>query len=70
MATNEVNELEIMYWAPNDESEEKVFDNMKRTYEEIHTYRDRELYGESYQDVRDVLSIQDQNQHQSETFRE
>ena len=70
LATNEVNELEIMYWAPNDESEEKVFDNMKRTYEEIHTYRDRELYGESYQDVRDVLSIQDQNQHQSETFRE
>lgn len=61
LATNEINEMEILYWAPNDESEELVYEAMKKTYDEIHTYKDTELYGESYQHVDDVLTF-DENQ--------
>jgi GNAT superfamily N-acetyltransferase len=61
LATNEINEMEILYWAPNNESEEIVYEAMRKTYEEIHTYKDRELYGESYQNVDDVLTF-DENQ--------
>jgi GNAT superfamily N-acetyltransferase len=61
LATNEINEMEILYWAPNNESEEIVYEAMRKTYEEIHTYKDKELYGESYQNVDDVLTY-DENQ--------
>ncbi|SSS89393.1 Uncharacterised protein [Acinetobacter baumannii] len=30
---------------------------MKEIYSEIHTYKDDDLYGKSYQDVEDVLSL-------------
>lgn len=56
LATNEVNKLEILYWSPIDESEENIFDKMKKTYETIHTYKDKELYGQSYESVNDVLT--------------
>ncbi|WP_062048062.1 N-acetyltransferase [Bacillus sp. JCM 19034] len=56
LATNEINELEILYWSPDDESERSIFEKMKHTYENIHTYKDKELYGESYQEVHDVLT--------------
>lgn len=57
LATNEVSEMEILYWSPQDESEESILKKMKKTYEEIHTYKDKELYGDTYQDVDDVLTI-------------
>lgn len=57
LATNEVNKMEILYWAPNSESEEQVYDAMKQTYKLIHTFKDKELYGDSYQPVDDVLTI-------------
>ncbi|MBM7604077.1 GNAT superfamily N-acetyltransferase [Metabacillus crassostreae] len=57
LATNEVNKMEILYWAPNNESEEQVYDAMKQTYKLIHTFKDKELYGDSYQPVDDVLTI-------------
>lgn len=59
LATNEINEMEILYWAPKDESEEMVYESMKKTYEKIHTYKDVELYGKSYQDVDDVLTFEE-----------
>lgn len=59
LATNEVNEMEILFWAPNDESEELVYESMKKTYEKIHTYKDVEIYGKSYQDVDDVLTFEE-----------
>jgi GNAT superfamily N-acetyltransferase len=55
LATNEVNAMEILYWAPNEESEELIFDSMKKTYELIHTYKDEKFYGASYQPVEEVL---------------
>ncbi len=55
LATNEINQMEILYWAPNDESEELIFESMKKTYELIHTYKDEKFYGASYQSVEEVL---------------
>ncbi|WP_027962920.1 GNAT family N-acetyltransferase [Halalkalibacillus halophilus] len=57
LATNEINSMEILYWSPEKESEEAIFDKMKRMYEQIHTYKDEEIYGESYQPVEEVLKI-------------
>jgi GNAT superfamily N-acetyltransferase len=57
LATNEITELEILYWSPEQEDEETIFEKMKQTYETIHTYKDEELYGEAYQGVDEVLSF-------------
>ncbi|RXI98243.1 GNAT family N-acetyltransferase [Anaerobacillus alkaliphilus] len=57
LATNEITELEILYWSPEAEDEEMIFDKMKHTYETIHTYKDKEIYGEAYQSVDEVLSF-------------
>lgn len=60
LATNEINELEILYWSPDDELEEsierKIYEGMKKTYEQIHTYKDEKFYGKSYQPVDEVLT--------------
>ena len=57
LATNEITELEILYWSPEEEDEETIFKKMQQTYVTIHTYKDEELYGESYQNVNEVLSF-------------
>lgn len=56
LATNEVNPMEILYWSPHNENEEMVYQAMKKTYELIHTYKDEQIYGESYQPVDEVLT--------------
>ncbi|MCG1020117.1 GNAT family N-acetyltransferase [Sutcliffiella horikoshii] len=56
LATNEVNPMEILYWSPTDAGEEAIYEGMKATYEQIHTYKDKELYGESYDKVDQVLT--------------
>lgn len=60
LATNEINEMEILYWAPNDESEEHIFEAMRKTYKLIHTYKDKQLYGGSYLPVDKVLSFDEE----------
>ena len=55
-----MNELEIMYWSPTGESEHSIYEKMKKVYEKIHTYKDEELYGETYQPVEDVLTVEEQ----------
>ncbi|CAH0189012.1 MULTISPECIES: GNAT family N-acetyltransferase [Peribacillus] len=58
LATKEDTPMEILYWPANRSvDEEDVFDFMKEIYSEIHTYKDDDLYGKSYQDVEDVLSL-------------
>jgi GNAT superfamily N-acetyltransferase len=57
LATNEINKMEILYWAPNNESEAEIYDAMKKTYNLIHTYKDQHFYGESYQRVDEVLTL-------------
>lgn len=59
LATNEENALEILYWTPKDEDEESIYNQMKKMYEDIHTYKDEEIYGKSYQPVDEVLSYDD-----------
>src|SRR3954452_11533341 len=57
LTTKELNELEILYWAPSNEWEEMIFEAMKKTYNLIHTYKDQFFYGESYQPVDEVLTF-------------
>ncbi|RKD75588.1 acetyltransferase (GNAT) family protein [Sinobaca qinghaiensis] len=57
LSTKELNTLEILYWSPENDSEELIYEKMKHTYEHIHTYKDEQLYGESYQTVDEVLSF-------------
>ncbi|WP_416151251.1 GNAT family N-acetyltransferase [Salipaludibacillus sp. HK11] len=58
--TGQVNTLEILYWSPTDESEESIYQKMCQTYEVIHTYKDKEIYGESYEAVDKVLSYDEE----------
>jgi GNAT superfamily N-acetyltransferase len=55
LATGEVTPMEILYWSPHHESEKMIFEAMEKTYNMIHTYKDKQFYGESYQPVDDVL---------------
>ncbi|WP_432694174.1 GNAT family N-acetyltransferase [Priestia aryabhattai] len=57
LATNEINQMEILYWSPTSETEESILNKMKKTYELIHTYKDTEIYGASYQPADQVLKI-------------
>lgn len=57
LATAEENPMEILYWAPNGETEEEIFDAMRDMYEQIHTYKDKQLYGASYQTSEEVLTF-------------
>ncbi|MBB6453048.1 GNAT superfamily N-acetyltransferase [Salirhabdus euzebyi] len=57
LATNEINQMEILYWSPGNDSEEEIYEKMKKMYEDIHTYKDKEIYGKSYQPVDEVLKI-------------
>ncbi|GAA0447708.1 MAG: GNAT family N-acetyltransferase [Bacillota bacterium] len=56
LATNEATPMEILYWSPNDDSEDFIYEQMKKMYEDIHTYKDEEIYGQSYQPVDEVLT--------------
>ncbi len=60
LATGEENSMEILYWTPSGETEEQIFEGMKKMYEDIHTYKDEHFYGESYDSVSDVLTFQEE----------
>jgi GNAT superfamily N-acetyltransferase len=65
LATKEINEMEILFWAPNNESEEMIFEAMKKTYDLIHTYRDQHFYGKSYQPVEEVLTFNENSENEN-----
>lgn len=65
LATKEVNEIEILYWAPNKASEEMIYEAMKKTYDMIHTYRDQHFYGKSYEPVEKVLTFNKENANEN-----
>ncbi len=52
-------ELEILYWSPENDDENSIYEKMKHTYETIHTYKDQHLYGSSYESVNKVLTLDD-----------
>ncbi|MFA1642240.1 GNAT family N-acetyltransferase [Chryseomicrobium aureum] len=57
LATGENTVLEILYWTPEPRDEKEVYEAMKWTYENIHTYKDEEFYGESYDPTNKVLTF-------------
>jgi GNAT superfamily N-acetyltransferase len=61
LATDEETPMEILYWSPIDDSEDVIYEKMKKMYEDIHTYKDEELYGKSYQHVDDVLTYDEES---------
>ena len=54
--------MEILYWAPHHQPEEKVYEAVKRTYERIHTYKDEQFYGKSYEPVEKVVTYEKNKQ--------
>lgn len=60
LATKKNSPLEILYWSPHNESEEEIYEQMKKIYEEIHTYKDKEIYGEAYESVDEVLTFDEE----------
>ncbi|OZI12538.1 GNAT family N-acetyltransferase [Bacillaceae bacterium SAS-127] len=60
LATNEVNDMEILYWSPTHESEETIYESMVKTYRLIHKYKDKEIYGEPFDPVHEVLSLEEE----------
>lgn len=62
LATNEETPLEILYWSPDVDSEEMIYAQMKKMYQDIHTYKDEEIYGKTYQPVDEVLHFDKNNE--------
>lgn len=60
LATKENAPLEILYWSPKKDSEEEIYAQMKKIYEEIHTYKDEQIYGEAYEPVDQVLTFDEE----------
>jgi len=58
LATKEINPMEILFWAPNNEGEDVVYQALVKTYNKIHTYKDVDFYGESYDPVEEVVQLQ------------
>lgn len=61
LATKEINEMEILYWAPNGEEEDIVLEALVKTYQKIHTYKDKHFYGESYEPADEAIQVKDTN---------
>ena len=60
LLTGEKVQLNIMYWPPQQESELSVFSKVIRMYEEIHTYKDKEIYGHEHAKAHQVLQYHEE----------
>lgn len=61
LATGENTILEILYWSPVEADEYAIYEAMKWTYENIHTYKDEDFYGDSYDLSHEVLVFNEEN---------
>lgn len=61
LATGENTILEILYWSPSDEDEYAIYEAMKWTYENIHTYKDEDFYGDSYDASHEVIVFNEES---------
>lgn len=58
LATGDKVELEILYWSPDPTvRDEDVLRSMQEVYRDIHTYKDRELYGSEYIKTEEALKL-------------
>ena len=56
--TEEEVELEILYWSPDPAiMDHEVLNGMQDIYRELHTYKDMELYGRSFEPTEQALKI-------------
>ena len=56
--TEEEVELEILYWSPDPAiMDHEVLNGMQDVYRELHTYKDMELYGRSFEPTEQALKI-------------
>lgn len=68
LATKEVNVMEILYWAPNGEEEVVVYHALVKTYNKIHTYKDRVFYGETYEPAHEAIVMNDSTSKRKDIF--
>ena len=68
LATNETTPMEILFWSPDGDAEEVIFEQMKQMYVDIHTYKDEEIYGKPYQSAEEVLSY-DKNRNSKDILK-
>lgn len=59
VVTNELNKMDIFCWSPVHTTEEWVFDRIKNAYVEVHAFKIEELYGQSPQNVSEVLWLKE-----------
>jgi hypothetical protein len=59
--TNELNEMDIFYWAPSQKSDTWVLQKMKEIYEQVHAYRADDIYGKPIQPVTEVLALKNKS---------
>lgn len=60
--TGERSEMDIFYWSPHSESDERVMEKMKQAYEEVHAFKGEDLYGAPPQTADEVLQLREANQ--------
>ncbi|OMP67097.1 GNAT family N-acetyltransferase [Domibacillus epiphyticus] len=58
LATGEETVLEILYWSPEAADEKTIYEAMVKTYRNIHTYKDVEMYGAPFESVDQTLSFE------------
>ncbi|MBP3041131.1 GNAT family N-acetyltransferase [Bacillaceae bacterium Marseille-Q3522] len=61
LSTKQITPMEILYWSPSHGSEAMIYDAIKKTYIDIHTYKDVHLYGEAYEHVDEVVTFHHEN---------
>lgn len=49
--------MNIMYWAPEKYSDQFIYEKMRKMYQEIYQYKDKEIYGSGFDDVKDVFKF-------------
>lgn len=52
-------QLEILYWANSEVSERAIFEDMKIVYEQIHSYKVKEIYGYTPKPTSDVVRFEE-----------
>ncbi|AXI08789.1 GNAT family N-acetyltransferase [Oceanobacillus sp. 143] len=55
--TKEIAPLEILYWSVENEGQAFIFEQMKKIYQSIHSYKSIEIYGRELGDVEEVLQL-------------
>lgn len=55
--SNEEIKMDILYWTDKATSEKVIYENMKEVYNQIHTYKVENVYGETPKPVSEVLTF-------------